>query len=214
MPIPSSDDSRPDTVNNNNGSRRLSQEIANLQQEIRNDFDLKLKELSGLMHKFKSLLANDGTLNGNISLAANDSKINEDQTNNVTYLFNNVTDKDTKCIPVLTNRVFDAASEPDTIPDATNDIDSSNEQKNNIDAQASGNKSSKSPISLFATESARFESGLYQLNCQLYRFKLELDQELEFREEPLHIHFQNHSELARVLQQISEKMQQEKNAGR
>jgi len=42
------------------------------------------------------------------------------------------------------------------------------------------------PSSLRAPESARFESGLYKLNCQLYRFRLELDQEMEFREELLH----------------------------
>ncbi len=60
-------------------------------------------------------------------------------------------------------------------------------------------------------ETARFEAGLYQLNCQLYRFRLELDQELEFREEPLHIHFRDDSELASVLKQITDKTQQEKN---
>ena len=59
-------------------------------------------------------------------------------------------------------------------------------------------------------ETARFEAGLYQLNCQLYRFRLELDQELEFRVEPLHLHFRNDSELASVLKQITDKTQQEK----
>ncbi len=59
-------------------------------------------------------------------------------------------------------------------------------------------------------ETARFEAGLYQLNCQLYRFRLELDQELEFREEPLHQHFRDDSELAEVLKRITEKSTQEK----
>lgn len=63
------------------------------------------------------------------------------------------------------------------------------------------------------SETARFEAGLYQLNCQLYRFRLELDQELEYREEPLHEHFRDESELADVLKRLTEKNQQEKSAG-
>lgn len=54
-------------------------------------------------------------------------------------------------------------------------------------------------------ETARFEAGLYQLNCQLYRFRLELDQEMEYRQEPLHIHFSQQSELSNVLQEITQK---------
>ena len=60
-------------------------------------------------------------------------------------------------------------------------------------------------------ETARFEAGLYQLNCQLYRFRLELDQELEFREEPLHLHFSKESALADVLKRTNDKTLQEKN---
>jgi len=55
-----------------------------------------------------------------------------------------------------------------------------------------------------AATGARFEHGLYQLNSQLYRFRLELDQEMEFREEPLHVHFREPSELSDVLQQLSD----------
>lgn len=58
-------------------------------------------------------------------------------------------------------------------------------------------------------ETARFETGLYRLNSQLYRFRLELDQEMEFREEPLHVHFRQQSELAIILQQINEKSSEE-----
>ena len=54
-------------------------------------------------------------------------------------------------------------------------------------------------------ETARFEHGLYKLNSQLYRFRLELDQEMEFREEPLHLHFRQQSELAIILQQLNER---------
>jgi hypothetical protein len=50
---------------------------------------------------------------------------------------------------------------------------------------------------------ARFETGLYRLNSQLQRFRLELDQELEFRQQPLHVHFRQPSELAKTLQQLS-----------
>jgi len=59
------------------------------------------------------------------------------------------------------------------------------------------------------TSSARFEQGLYKLNSQLYRFRLELDQEMEFREEPLHVHFSESSELSEVLQQISDSSKEE-----
>ena len=92
------------------------------------------------------------------------------------------------------------------------DSDSPAQQK--IEPTTENSNKPVKPVSRFSTEPARFETGLYQLNSQLYRFKLELDQELEFREEPLHIHFQHQSELAKVLQQITEKMQQEKNIGR
>lgn len=57
--------------------------------------------------------------------------------------------------------------------------------------------------SAYSAETARFENGLYRLNSQLYRFRLELDQEMEFREEPLHIHFSQESELSILLQQIN-----------
>lgn len=56
---------------------------------------------------------------------------------------------------------------------------------------------------------ARFETGLYHLNSQLQRFRLELDQELEFRQQPLHVHFRHQSDLAKILQQIALNMQQQ-----
>ena len=57
----------------------------------------------------------------------------------------------------------------------------------------------------YFAETARFENGLYKLNSQLYRFRLELDQEMEFREEPLHTHFSQESELSAILQEISDR---------
>jgi len=211
MPIPSSDDSRPDTVNDNYGSRRISREIASLQQEIRDDFDQKLRELSGLMLKFKSLLANDGQLGPDQQTAANEATLDDGSINVSTFnegsneghqsIDKAISDVEAD-IPMLTDRITD---------DTTSEIDkpvSAQDEK----SESSG--SNVTPITRYSTEPARFESGLYQLNSQLYRFKLELDQELEYREEPLHIHFQHQSELAKVLQQITEKMQQEKNTGR
>jgi len=125
-------------------------------------------------------------------------------------------------LPVLTERVADDA-ESGIVANADSEKGGSklrlianndhNQPEDSSSRDTAGNAVSATPssVSRFATEPARFESGLYQLNSQLYRFKLELDQELEFREEPLHIHFQHQSELAKVLQQITEKMQQEKN---
>ena len=73
---------------------------------------------------------------------------------------------------------------------------------------AAGAASTGRPES-FARRRARFETGLYQLNSQLMRFKLELDQEMEFRQQPLHVHFRSQSELAKVLQRIALNMQEQ-----
>jgi hypothetical protein len=108
---------------------------------------------------------------------------------------NSINDSDE--FPVLTNKIDDS-----TLADS--DLLTSAE-----DTPAPGQ--SKADLLAGYRETARFEAGLYQLNCQLYRFRLELDQELEFREEPLHQHFRNDSELAEVLKRITEKSQQEKN---
>lgn len=222
MPNPSSDNSRQDSVSSGHGSRRISREIAILQQEIRDDFDQKLKELSGLMQRFKLLLGNDAQLdlNNGQHTAANDAVENATSKGTVTPLLPDqpLPNEALKDIPVLTDRVDDDIELTNTVTDpkrfdtpGKTPIDSS--QAPDTDA-ANDPAPTPAPISRFATEPARFETGLYHLNSQLYRFKLELDQELEFREEPLHVHFRHQSELAQVLQQITEKMQREKNAGR
>jgi hypothetical protein len=242
MPIPSSDDSRPDTFNNRQSNRRISQEIANLQQDIRDDFDQKLRELSGLMHKFKSLLGHDAQPGSVLPLAANQPTLEDETTSRTTIgtevlpdplidqqIEKNISDA-LAHIPVLTDRVTDEISESATSAEQSQpnnesaivvDINKNakdREQKEPPVSEASAADTVERPeqkrVSGFSTEPARFETGLYQLNSQLYRFKLELDQELEYREEPLHIHFRHQSELAKVLKQITEKMQQEKNAGR
>ncbi len=230
MPIPSSDDSRPDTVNNNHGSRRISREIANLQQEIRDDFDQKLKELSGLMVRFRSLLSNDAQIRTDLAGAANDATLDdisrkdlapESKTDGITQIIDKEIGDALADIPILTDRINNADEADSETSQVSADGKGALKIVVNNDSKSTdttpGCISSVSPskqVSRFSTEPARFESGLYQLNSQLYRFKLELDQELEFREEPLHIHFQHQSELAMVLQQITEKMQQEKNTGR
>lgn len=216
MPIPSSDDSQPDTVNSQHGSRRIGREIANLQQEIRDDFDQKLKELAGLMHKFKSLLGHDSTSIADLSRAANESNL-RDSPSTVAVIPSDETISDASVeIPLLTDRVCEGidskpgASQPKTVGGSLTSGKNTTDPLEKRDIVVS----KPTPVSGFLTEPARFETGLYLLNSQLYRFKLELDQELEFREEPLHIHFQHQSELAKVLQQITEKMQQEKNIDR
>lgn len=66
-----------------------------------------------------------------------------------------------------------------------------------------GEPAAPKPLVRPVHQRARFETGLYRLNSQLQRFRLELDQELEFRQQPLHVHFRQPSELAKTLQQLS-----------
>jgi hypothetical protein len=219
MPNPSSDNSRQDSASGN-GSRRISREIAILQQEIRDDFDQKLKELSGLMQRFKLLLGNDAQLDlgERQHTAANDAVKDVTSKASVTPLLPDqpLPNEALKNIPVLTDRVHDDIESSDSVanPKRVNPPGKAPADGSQTPEAANDPAPTPKPVSPFATEPARFETGLYHLNSQLYRFKLELDQELEFREEPLHVHFRHQSELAQVLQQITEKMQREKNAGR
>ncbi len=106
------------------------------------------------------------------------------------------------------------------IPTLTDKVDDAALAKNNvINTDANANKkqtpTAKPSAAQMAVmrETARFEAGLYQLNCQLYRFRLELDQEMEYRQEPLHVHFSQQSELSTVLQEITQKKNREQNTG-
>ncbi|OED39140.1 hypothetical protein AB833_16505 [Chromatiales bacterium (ex Bugula neritina AB1)] len=126
-----------------------------------------------------------------------------------------------KALMVTDVRLLRAANEAtslDSVPILTKKVEDSNDQSeatstnrnNSADAEVPLPNAKNTTLSLLQ-ETARFETGLYHLNSQLYRFRLELDQELEYREEALHTHFRHQSDLAKVLQQITQKMQQEKN---
>lgn len=110
-------------------------------------------------------------------------------------------DDDDHDFPLLTNKIDDATLADINLLDTTDEAD---EQTQSPD------KAGTDPLAAYR-ETARFEAGLYQLNCQLYRFRLELDQELEYREEPLHVHFSDDSDLAAALKRITDKTLQERN---
>lgn len=165
------------------------------------DFDQRISDLSNLMSKFRTLMVSDIRLLN----AANDSKAKADN------------------IPILTNKIDDSTLANTTV---INNSERFTAKDKPTTPERSQSKTTESPAKLAAAcapraetpyaprETARFEAGLYQLNCQLYRFRLELDQELEYRDEPLHVHFNDPSELASVLQQITQKQHQEKHTDR
>lgn len=118
-----------------------------------------------------------------------------------------------KALMVTDIKHLHSANDSDQVPTLTQKIDDSSIAGEDLStAQPSSPATSvkTDPLAGYR-ETARFEAGLYQLNCQLYRFRLELDQELEFREEPLHQYFRGESELADVLKRITEKTSQENN---
>ncbi len=185
MSKPSIDGTPPDFRNNASveKSRRLTRDLGNLQQEIRIDFDQRISGLSTLMNKFKALMVTDlRSLN-----AANDA--HKDTVIN------------TSTVPVLTKKIDDATLADSKII--------ASELTEAVDQPTTNPVKPTAGHLAVMRETARFEAGLYQLNCQLYRFRLELDQELEYREEPLHIHFNRQSDLSTVLEQITQKKKQE-----
>jgi len=175
---------KPDSTNRRK-SQLLSRDIESLQAGMRVDFDQKLGELSNLLARFKAMVA---APDGN---AANDDAKPDEI---ITSVAANTE------VPDLVNERIEEDSSPNVLKSATE----SSEASAANDAHVQQPTSTK-PFSLYTAEPARFESGLYKLNCQLYRFRLELDQEMEFREEPLHIHFHQESELSKILQKISDK---------
>ena len=118
-----------------------------------------------------------------------------------------------KTLMVTDIRALSSANDEDDIPLLTKKVDDSTLAAANLleNTNLTETPAVKTDPMAAYRETARFEAGLYQLNCQLYRFRLELDQELEFREEPLHLHFSKESELADVLKRITDKTLQEKN---
>jgi len=153
---------------------------------MRIDFDQKLGELSNLLARFKAMVAAPD------SNAANDDAKPVDVVTPATV--------NTEVADLAEDCIVEENTSASVLKIAT---ESSNANSANDESvqQPTQTKS----ISLYTPEPARFESGLYKLNCQLYRFRLELDQEMEFREEPLHVHFHQESELSKILQQISHK---------
>lgn len=189
MSKPSYDGTQPDFRNTtgNEKSRRLTRDLSNLQQEIRIDFDQRISDLTSLMSKFRALMVSDiRSLH-----AANDAAVKADPVS---------TD-----IPILTKKIDDAAL-------AESRIITKDSPGNVNNEQLAAKKPTAGQLAVMR-ETARFEAGLYQLNCQLYRFRLELDQELEYRQEPLHIHFSKQSDLSNVLEQITQSKKQEQNSG-
>lgn len=118
-----------------------------------------------------------------------------------------------KALMVTDIKHLHSANDSDQVPTLTQKIDDSSiagEDLSTAQPSSTATPVKTDPLAGYR-ETARFEAGLYQLNCQLYRFRLELDQELEFREEPLHQYFRGESELADVLKRITEKTSQENN---
>lgn len=183
---------KPDSTNRQK-SQLLSRDIESLQAGMRVDFDQKLGELANLLARFKAMVAAPD------SNAANDDAKPDEI---ITSVAANVT-ANTEVSDLVNEHIEEDSSA--TVP--TNVLKSATESS---EASAANDApvqqpTSTKPFSLYTAEPARFESGLYKLNCQLYRFRLELDQEMEFREEPLHIHFHQESELSKILQKISDK---------
>lgn len=185
MSKPSIDGSQPEFRNNDGQekSRRLTRELSTLQHEIKIDFDQRISDLTSLMGKFKALMASD--IRSLNAAISSQKKANEID------------------IPTLTNKIDDAAL-------ADNNVISNEPAAGKPQAPAAKPTAAQMAV---MRETARFEAGLYQLNCQLYRFRLELDQEMEYRQEPLHIHFSQQSDLSNVLQEITQKKKREQNTG-
>lgn len=164
---------------NRQKSLALSRDIDNLNTGLRVDFDQKLSELGILLARFKALV---------MAPSKDATNANDDPNTPVSLEpSSKVDDKHTaksEQTDTTTTKVE---------PTITND------------APATASITAASAPARKAYEPARFETGLHKLNSQLYRFRLELDQELEFREEPLHVHFNKESELSQVLQQLNDK---------
>ena len=160
---------------NRQKSLALSRDIEDLNTGLRVDFDQKLAELAVLLARFKALVA-----------APSKDTANDHDGLNSPVSF------------VQSSKAVEQHSNTSEQPETTGTEAGSNDTD---DLPAT---TPVAPV-LKAYEPARFETDLHKLNSQLYRFRLELDQELEFREEPLHVHFNKESDLSQVLQQLNDK---------
>ncbi len=181
---------------NRQKTEALSRDIEDLDNGLKTDFDQKLGEIADLLARFKALIVapakaaanEDNNTKPNCVTPANPAEDTKELAT-VTPLFSNAT----------VNNELDNSTAPETAKDLpTTDSNNTNELTDYAPIAA---KTTQSP---YAPEPARFETGLYKLNSQLYRFRLELDQEMEFREEPLHLHFRQESELSIVFQKLSD----------
>lgn len=174
----------------------LARDIEDLNKGMRIDFDQKLSELADLLSRFKALVAPSQVV-APFDNAANDDATSKDYSKTDQHVADNA-------IPAITpgkNALDEDAAKVSNVAPLFNKMSTTSAEESSQQAEPS-TPSAPSP---YAPEPARFETGLYKLNSQLYRFRLELDQELEFREEPLHVHFRQESELSRILQKINEK---------
>ncbi len=175
----------------NHRQQSLSSEIESVQAGMRIDFDQKLSELANLLARFKVLVTTPDSKAG-INKAAND----EPKPDAIAPAASVKSELPLVSQPLHTQK--NGSSPVLKIASVRSDAGSTKIEPAKETAQIK-------PVGAYAPEPARFESGLYKLNCQLYRFRLELDQEMEFREEPLHVHFHQESELSRTLLKISDR---------
>ncbi len=168
-------------------SNSLSHEIEELQNGIKVDFDQKLSELSDLLQRFKALVL------------STDKKASPEAANEP-----NAYSSNPDCAPTP-QTVFQTQVQHAEGAKKNSNVEIPFEKTPGAEDKEDTLEACKPVPTLYTAETARFENGLYKLNSQLYRFRLELDQEMEFREEPLHAHFSQQSELSQILQQMNER---------
>lgn len=173
----------------------IARDIDDLHNGLKVDFDQKLGEISDLLARFKALVIAPSKTKS----ASNDPGLDQSQDDTADQLNNS--DHDCLAEEELTATVTPLFNTTADTPSAAVAPAATNPQEP-VDNAA---KASVVSVTRYSSEPARFENGLYKLNCQLYRFRLELDQEMEFREEPLHLHFSRESDLSKVFQQLSDK---------
>ncbi len=181
-----------ENLTNRQKSHALCRDAAQLNNSLKVDFDQKLGELAKLLARFKAIVIAPSA-NGTLKTGADDISSAAD---------NDTTAQGTVAVQAIDQAINSAADSdsPTSLSVTANEVTKATDEP-------AAEKPETTPVettSLYAAEPARFETGLYKLNCQLYRFKLELDQEMEFREEPLHLHFRQQSDLSQVLQKISD----------
>ena len=138
----------------NHRQQSLSREIESVQSGMRIDFDQKLGELANLLARFKVLVASPDSKAGN-DKAANDE-----------------TRPGAVATPTSVNsEVPDGAQDNPTKENDSSPvlkIASVRPDAGSTKIETAKEPAQIKPVSSFAPEAARFENGLYKLNCQLY----------------------------------------------